>query len=135
MAWVQRHWQRTLMHPLGIRLLELGPGRALGELPVHDGVRTPLGAVHAGAIVALADTMATSAALTVVNVPGQPERFPVAIDLAVQLVGNIQEGGLRAESQVVHQGRTLVVVQTRVSSAETGRLVALMSSTHLVPQQ
>ncbi len=132
-AWVQRRWHRTLMAPLGIRLLELGDGRALGELPVHDGVRTPVGPVHAGAIVALADTMATGAALTAVNRPGEPERFPVAVDLSVQLVGNVDEGHLRAESQVVHRGRTLVVVQTRVTSAESGRLLALMTSTHFVP--
>ena len=134
-AWVERRWGPTLMRHLGIRLVELSPGRAVGELPVRDGLRTPVGHVHAGAFVALADTMATSAALAAVNQPGEQERFPVAIDLSVQLVGNVQEGTLRAESVVVHRGRTIVVVQTRVSEAGTGRLLVLMTSTHFVPQQ
>lgn len=132
-AWVQRNWRTTLMNSLDIRLVEIAPGRAVGELPVRDGVRAPIGAVHAGAIVALADTIATGAALAAINRPGQPERFPLAIDLSVQLVGNVDDGRLRAESEVVHRGRTLVVVHTRVSSAETGRLVALVTSTHFVP--
>jgi acyl-coenzyme A thioesterase PaaI-like protein len=55
----------------------------------------------------------------------------VAIGLSSQIVGNVQEGVLRAEATVVHGGRTLVVVETRVSNAE-GRLLAIVNTTHFI---
>ena len=58
-------------------------------------------------------------------------RFPVAIGLTSQMVGNVKEGFIQAESTVVHGGRTFVVVETRVTSCD-GRLLALVNTTHYV---
>src|SRR5205823_12165404 len=55
-----------------------------------------------------------------------PGRFPAAIGLSSQIVGNVQEGVLRAESVVTHPGRTVVVVETKVTT-DTGRLLVLVT--------
>ncbi|MCH7787096.1 MAG: PaaI family thioesterase [Chloroflexi bacterium] len=131
-AWLNERFDGTLMGHMGIRMMEVGPQRAIAEMEVHSGVKTMTGHVHAGAMISLADTAATFAA--VASIQGsylELERFPVAIGLSSQIVSNTQEGTIRAESTVVHGGRTLIVVETRVTSSE-GRLLAIVNSTHFV---
>ena len=120
------------MEPLGIRAIEGGPQRAVAELEVGPGVMTRTGYVHAGAMMSLADTSATY--LAVAHIKGSYDdldRFPVAIGLSSQIVSNVQEGTIRAESQVVHGGRTLIVVETRVTSGD-GRLLEMVNTTQFV---
>ena len=131
-AWLNERVDGTLMGHLGIRAVEVGPQRAVAELDVHSGVKTRTGHVHAGALLSLADTTATY--LAVRSIGGSYfdlTRFPVAIGLSSQLIGNVQDGTLRAEAALVHGGRTLVVVETRVTSGQ-GRLLATVNSTHFV---
>ena len=131
-AWLNERVDGTLMGQLGIRVVEVGPQRAVAELDVHSGVKTRTGHVHAGALLSLADTTATY--LAVASIGGSYfdlARFPVAIGLSSQLIGNVQDGILRAEATLVHGGRTLVVVETRVTSGQ-GRLLATVNSTHFV---
>ena len=129
--WLNDRVEKTLMGPMGIRAVEVGPQRAVAEFEVGPGVMTRTGFVHAGAMMSLADTNATY--LTVAHIKGSYdnlERFPVAIGLTSQIVSNVQEGLVRAESQVIHGGRTLIVVETRVTSGE--RLLAVVNTTHFV---
>ena len=130
--WINEGVEGTLMGPLGIRAIEVGPQRAVAELEVGPGVMTRTGYVHAGAMMSLADTIATY--LAVAHIKGSYDdldRFPVAIGLSSQIVSNVQEGTIRAESQVIHGGRTLIVVETRVTSGD-GRLLAMVNTTHFV---
>ena len=130
--WLNESVGGTLMEPLGIRAIEVGPQRAVAEFEVGPGVLTRTGYVHAGAMMSLADTIATY--LAVAHIKGSYDdldRFPVAIGLSSQIVSNVQEGTIRAESQMVHGGRTLIVVETRVTSGD-GRLLASVNTTHFV---
>ena len=121
----------TLPTHLGIRLTEVSAERAVGEMPVHQGVRLPSGLVHTGAMLSLGDTVATFAAMAAKATGFDPARFPFAIGLSSQIVGNVQDGVLRAESMVTHPGRTLVIVETRVTS-DAGKLLTLITTTHLI---
>jgi hypothetical protein len=95
-------------------------------LPFHAGITTSSGHIHAGSMVSLADTSAIRRAVELVD-------MPVAVSISTQTVGNVQEGTLRSESTVAHPGRTLVVVTTRVT-ADGGKLLALVNSSHFVQQ-
>ena len=129
--WVGRHFQDTLMGHLGMRVLEVSRDRAVVELPVHPGLTTPSGHVHAGSMVSLADTAATFAAMAVLERALTLEEMPVAVSISTQIVANVREGTLRAESTVAHPGRTLVAVTTRIT-ADGGRLLALVNSSHFI---
>lgn len=132
-AWLNGRLGGTLMGHLGIRIVEVGKERAVAELPVRSGLLTLTGHVHAGAMVSLADTTATCGAIAI-SEGWKPDRFPVAIALSSQIVGNVQQGILRAESAIAHAGRTLIAAETRITS-ESGRLLAIVNSTHFVRQQ
>jgi len=51
----------TMLSAIGGSILELKDGYALGELPLSDLVKQPTGVFHAGAIVTLADEVASAA--------------------------------------------------------------------------
>ena len=129
--WVGQHFNGTLMGHLGMRVVEVSKERAVVEMPVHPGLTTPSGHIHAGSMVSLADTAATFAAMAVSERALALEEMPVAVSISSQIVGNVQEGTLRAESTVAHPGRTLVVVTTRIT-ADGGKLLALVNSSHYI---
>ena len=129
--WLNEKFDDTLMGHLGMRALEVGKERVVIELPVHPGLTTPSGHVHAGSMVSLADTAATFAAMATLEHALDLEQMPVAVSISTQIVSNVQKGTLRAESTVAHPGRTLVVVATRITT-DAGKLLALVNSTHYI---
>jgi|TARA_B100000809_G_scaffold252014_1_gene286194 uncharacterized protein (TIGR00369 family) len=131
--WVEDHFQDTLMGHLGMQVIEVSKERAIVDLPFHPGITTPSGHVHAGSMVSLADTSATFAAMAVSGPEVALIDMPVAVSISTQIVGNVQEGTIRSESTVAHPGRTLMAVTTRIT-ADGGRLLALVNSSHFVRQ-
>ncbi len=134
--WLDRKFTSGLMVHLDMKVLEVGPERAVVQLPVGVAVATPMGSVHAGAMVSLADTSATLAATASYEhrFPGEqlwPDRFPVAVSISSQVVSNVREGTIIAESTVPHTGRTMIAAATRITSGD-GRLLALVNSSHYV---
>ena len=130
--WLNEHYgEETLVHRLKMRVLEAGPERAVVELPVHPGLYTPHHYIHAGVMLSLADTTATIASIAAYRGELEPEQIPVAVSVSSQIVANIQEGLLVAESTIPHPGRTLMAAATRVTDGD-GRLLALVNSTHFV---
>ena len=127
--WVEDHFEGTLMGLLKMQVIEVSKTRAVVELPVHAGLTTPSGHIHAGSMVSLADTSATFAAMAALQRSLTLEEMPVAVNISSQIMGNIKEGTLRSESTVVHPGRTLVVVTTRITT-DGGKLLALVNSSH-----
>jgi len=129
--WLNQRFNGTLMGHLGMQVLEVGKERVVVELPVHPGLTTPSGHIHAGSMVSLADTAATFAAMATTVRALDLGQMPVAVSISSQIVANVQEGTLRAESTVAHPGRTLVAVTTRIT-AGGGKLLALVNSTHFI---
>ena len=130
--WLNDHYgEETLMRRLRMRAVEVGPERVVMELPVHTGLYTPHQYIHAGVMISLADTAATLASVAAYRGDLEPEQLPVAVSISSQIVANIRDGLLVAESTIPHPGRTLVAAATRVTDG-TGRLLALVSSTHFV---
>ena len=131
--WVGNHFEDTLMGLLGMQVIEVSKTRAVIDLPIHAGLTTPSGHIHAGSMVSLADTSATFAAMAVLQRAVTLEEMPVAVNISSQIVSNVQEGTLRSESTVVHPGRTLVAVPTRIP-ADNNKLLALVNSSHFYRQ-
>ena len=126
-----QYGEETLMNRLRMRVMEVGPDRAVVELPAHPGLYTPHHYIHAGVMIALADTAATLASVAGYRGELEPEQLPVAVSISSQIVSNIREGLLVAESTIPHPGRTLVAAATRITDGD-GKLLALVNSTHFV---
>lgn len=120
----------TMLSAIGGEMLEVRDGYAKGILPLSDTVHQPTKVFHAGAIVTLADEVA-SAAITGGEVDAdtlEGKKFPYSIQLSVNLLSNDPVGPITAESTVVRKGGVTVV--DTVVTTSTGETAALMRSTH-----
>ncbi len=136
-AWtVERIRERrggSMLALVGFEPVGVGEGRCVATMVARPDLLQPMGMLHTGAIVTLADAAATFAALTVTDPEAtmEPERFPLAVQVSVNLVRNTREGMLSATAIARHPGRTTQVVETEVRD-EQGRLLALATTTHVV---
>lgn len=115
---------------LGIEAVELDDVHAVARLEIADYHKTPVGAVHAGVLMALADNTATILANRANAVGRALGGFMVSIDLHAVLLSNQTEGELRAEARVVRRGRRVTVIRTAVTGAG-GRLLTEVTTTHV----
>ena len=121
------HHRGTLADLLGLRFVEASPDRVVAELPVRDAVTTVGGAVHGGALMALADTV--GAAATFLNLP--EGATTATLESKTNFLAAGRSGPLRAETTCLHRGRRTMVWQTRVTDAG-GRLLSLTIQTQMV---
>lgn len=120
---------------MGMRYLEVTAAHATAALTIEDRHKTPVGAIHAGVLVGLADNTATALAIVVRSaLEGGDARFLVAIDpralLGQKVLANQQGGIIRAESRLVRAGRRVVFVRTIVTG-DAGRTLAEVTTTHV----
>jgi uncharacterized protein (TIGR00369 family) len=128
-------WKRgTMIEAHGTQFITAGEGRAVAQLAFTPALSQLTGLFHAGAIIALADETATAAAMWETNPTGEltPELFPLTLQLSVNLLRNTNRGTLTAEAQIVHRGRTTIVVEVKVRD-EQSRLIAALVATLLAP--
>lgn len=128
-------WSRgTMIDAHGTRFVSVAPRRAVAQLDFKPALTQLTGLFHAGAIVALADETATAAAMWETNpsAPLRPELFPLTLQLSVNLIRNTNRGTLTAEAEIVHRGRTTLIVEVAVHDDER-RLIAKLVATQLAP--
>ena len=104
-------------------------GRAEARLAVRDELLAPNGYLHAGAVVALADT--ASGYGCVASLPEGATGF-TTIELKTNFLGTATEGTLRCEAALVHAGRTTQIWDATVTSEEGGKTLALFRCTQLL---
>jgi 1,4-dihydroxy-2-naphthoyl-CoA hydrolase len=113
---------------LGVRILTLEPERVVAELAVRPDLCTTGEILHGGACMAFADTL--GAVGTFINMP--PGKRTTTTDSSTKFIG-----GARVNTTVVgecvalHRGRTTMVWQTTIRSAE-GKLCAVVTQTQLL---
>lgn len=122
----ERH-RGTLAELLGIQFVEASADRVVAELPVRDALTTVGGAVHGGALMALADTV--GAAGTFLNLP--PGATTATLESKTNFLAAGRSGPVRAEATCLHRGRRTMVWQTRITDAG-GRLLSLTIQTQMV---
>jgi uncharacterized protein (TIGR00369 family) len=128
-------WARgSMIEEHGTRFIRAGHGTAVAQLDFKPDLTQLTGVFHAGAIMALADETATAAAMWETNPSGdfRPELFPLTLQFSVNLIRNTNRGTLTAEAEIVHRGRTTMVVDVRVLDGEQ-RLLAKAVATLLAP--
>jgi 1,4-dihydroxy-2-naphthoyl-CoA hydrolase len=124
----------TMIETVGMRFIAVTDDHVAAELDFRPEVQQPTGVFHAGALLTLADTTATAACVHAISPTGvvDPARFPLTIQMNANLIRNVNQGKVTAEARLVHRGRTTLVAQTEVRD-QHGRLLVLLSTTHLVP--
>lgn len=116
----------TLVERLGIELLEATPDRVVGTMPVAGNTQ-PLGLLHGGATVALAETLGSYAAA----LHAGPGRQAVGIEVSATHHRGVRGGVVTGRATAVHLGGTTasyeIVVEDEASRRVcTARLTCLL---------
>jgi uncharacterized protein (TIGR00369 family) len=113
---------------MGVQLEEVTPDRVVATLLVRPDLCTTGDTLHGGAFMAFADTI--GAVATFVNLP--PNTRTTTIESSTKFLRGAPVGSTaRAECTALHKGRTTMVWQTTLRSAD-GKLCAVVSQTQLV---
>ncbi|MEO0024493.1 MAG: hypothetical protein RL196_934 [Actinomycetota bacterium] len=116
----------ALADKMGIQLLELSAERAVATMPV-EGNTQPLGLVHGGAYVVLAESLGSFAA----NVAAGEGRFAVGIEINASHSRSATEGLVTGVCTAISIGRTLATHEIAISD-EKGRRLSTVRITNLL---
>jgi uncharacterized protein (TIGR00369 family) len=106
-----------LAEKMGFRILELSAERAVGTMPV-EGNRQPVGILHGGAHVVLAESLGSMAA----SVHAGPGRIAMGIELNASHSRAISTGLVTGTCTALHLGRTLCTHEVVMTDEEGRRL-------------
>ncbi|MEY2954595.1 MAG: hypothetical protein RL530_196 [Actinomycetota bacterium] len=126
--WKERQ-MGALADRMGIKLLELSAERAVATMPV-EGNTQPLGLVHGGAYVVIAESLGSFAA----NVWAAPNGVAVGIEINASHSGSAREGVVTATCTALSLGKTLTVHEI-VCTDEAGRRLSTIRITNLIRER
>ncbi len=116
----------ALAEKMGIKLLELSAQRAVATMPV-DGNTQPIGLLHGGAHVVLAESLGSFAA----NVHAHPWGYAVGIEINASHHASVSEGVVTGTCTAVKLGKSLTTHEIKVTD-EDGRLLSTVRITNFL---
>jgi uncharacterized protein (TIGR00369 family) len=117
MAWIKQRGLGELAEKMGIEILELTPTYGVATMPA-EGNRQPLGIVHGGAYVVLAETLGSMCATLAAGVG----RHAVGIEINASHTKSAKGGVVTATARAVNVGRNLATHEIAVEDEEGNRL-------------
>lgn len=106
-----------LAEKMGIELLELSAERTVARMPV-EGNRQPVGVLHGGAHVVLAESLGSLSA----NVWAHPNKYAVGIEVNASHSRSAAEGYVTATCTAVNLGKSLTVHEIAIVDEQGRRL-------------
>jgi 1,4-dihydroxy-2-naphthoyl-CoA hydrolase len=108
---VQRLCKNTLMEHLGMQFLSVESGKVIATMPVDNRTVQPLGRLHGGATMALAESIGSIGSSFLVDT----SKFHVfGIDISGTHVGTTSENEVIATGIISHQGKSMHVWEITV---------------------
>jgi 1,4-dihydroxy-2-naphthoyl-CoA hydrolase len=113
---------------LGIEYTEVGSDYLCARMPVDERTRQPMGLLHGGASVALAETLGSIAAYLTIDADKQ---YCVGLDINANHVRGVTGGFVYGKATPLHLGRSTQVWEIRITD-EAGKLVCISRLTMAV---
>ena len=114
---------------LGLVITDVRPLELDSLLPVTRTLLAPNGYLHAGTVLAMADT--TAGYGCVANLPAGAESF-TTIETKSNHLGTAREGNVLCTARCVHAGRTTQVWAAEVVHQQSGKRVCVFRCTQLI---
>lgn len=120
--------KNTLMETLSIEFIDVGEDFLTAKMPVDSRVHQPMGLLHGGASVALAESVGSSATMLFLD----PEKFEVrGIEISANHLKSKRAGTVFATAKILHKGRSLHLWEIRIVD-ENDQLISLCKLTNMV---
>ncbi len=110
---------------LGIRIVEFQPTRVIATMPVVETTRQPMGVLHGGASLVLAETIASVGGWYSVADRG---KVVVGMEINANHLRTVREGTVKGIGEPVHQGKTSQVWEVKIYD-EAERLICISRCT------
>ncbi|MDO4727585.1 MAG: PaaI family thioesterase [Bacteroidota bacterium] len=120
--------KNTLMETLDIEYVDVGDDYLIAKMPVTSKVHQPMGILHGGATVALAESVGSAASILFVN----PEEYTVkGIEISANHLKSKSEGVVYATAKIIHKGRTIHLWEIKITDEE-GALISICKLTNII---
>lgn len=120
--------KNTLMQTLNIEYIDAGPDFLKAKMPVNPSVHQPMGLLHGGASVALAESVGSAASMMFVNSEHSEVR---GIEISANHLKAKRNGIVYGTARIVHKGRSIHLWEIRITD-ENDDLISLCKLTNMV---
>lgn len=120
--------KNTLMETLEIEYIDAGEGFLTAKMPVNSRVHQPMGLLHGGASVALAESVGSAASNIFIDHSLQEVR---GIEISANHLKSIREGYVFATAKIIHKGRTIHLWEIKITD-EQGNLISLCKLSNII---
>jgi len=127
-AELNRRGENTMSEFLGIEFTKVGNDFLTATMPVSPKTRQPLGILHGGANVVLAETIASTAANAVIDLNAF---YCVGLEINANHIRSVKEGIVTAVTTPIHLGRTTQVWEIKITNQD-GKLSCISRMTAAV---
>lgn len=107
--------KNTLSDFLGIEFTEVGDDFLTATMPVNERTKQPIGILHGGANVVLAETIASTAANAVIDLN---HFYCVGLEINANHIRSVREGLVKATTKPLHLGRSTQVWEVIIVNEE-----------------
>ena len=120
--------KNTLMETLEIEYIDAGEDFLTAKMPVNPRVHQPMGILHGGATIALAESVGSAASMLFINPEKQEAR---GIEISANHLKSKREGTVFCTAKIVHQGRSIHLWEIKITD-EQGKLISLCKLTNMI---
>lgn len=123
-----KYCENTLMSHLKIEFIDAGEGFLKAKMPVNSTVHQPMGLLHGGASVALAESVGSAASLMFVNTDHSEVR---GIEISANHVKAKRDGIVFGTARIIHKGSSIHLWEIKITD-EKDNLISLCKLTNMV---
>lgn len=120
--------KNTLMQTLGIEYIDAGEDFLVAKMPVNPNVHQPMGLLHGGASVALAESVGSAASMLYVNHELSEVR---GIEISANHVKAKRSGIVYGTARIIHKGSSIHLWEIKITD-ESDNLISLCKLTNMV---
>jgi 1,4-dihydroxy-2-naphthoyl-CoA hydrolase len=122
---VKQWCQNTMIDYLGIEITDVGENYICGKMPVDRRTHQPIGLLHGGASVVLAESLASMGAALQVDLT---KKACVGLEINANHIRGVREGWVYAKASALHAGRSTQIWEIKITN-ESGDLVCISRMT------
>ena len=120
--------ENSLMETLNIQYTELGEDYLVATMPVNKRVHQPMGLLHGGASVALAESVGSTASHLFIDSSKYEVR---GIEITANHLKSKRDGLVTATAKIIHKGRNTHLWEIRIVDEE-GNLISICKLTNII---
>lgn len=123
--------QNTFISHLEIEFVEYGKNYIVAKMPVNSKKHQPMGVLHGGASLALAETVAGAGSMLIVD---ETKQDVYGLQVTGNHLATVAEGFITARAEIVHLGQSTHVWDVKITD-DDNKLISVSRVTNIVKEK